>query len=204
MEMYDFFHGELKTLKARTGYTQWEKLNDSPKAADEINDLIKYMIDECVKPPFDLVKDEVKQRVISRAIVEDGDFIGLNAKFVRKALNAWWNVYGGKIIEARDESKAPVKVDLDPEADARVNVLLQSFQRSIRNGVFQQVPKITQEEAKQEGDVRPKAHVYHSTDLSYKKQIDERVRKGRELYFRENYPGGSDEDLKAYLASFGD
>jgi hypothetical protein len=204
MEMYDFFHGELKTLKARTGYTQWEKLNDSPKAADEINDLIKYMIDECVKPPFDLVKDEVKQRVISRAIVEDGDFIGLNAKFVRKALNAWWNVYGGKIIEARDESKAPVKVDLDPEADARVNVLLQSFQRSIRNGVFQQVPKITTEEAKQEGDVRPKAHIYRSTDLSYKKELDERVRKGRELYFRENYPGGSDEDLKTYLASFGD
>jgi hypothetical protein len=202
--MKAFFKKELETLQAKTGIRQLETLMQKEDWRKEANLLIDLMIDECNKPPFDLVKLDVKQRVISRAIVEDGDFIGLNAKFVRKALNAWWNVYGGKIIEARDESKTPVKVDLDPEADARVNTLLQSFQRSIRNGVFQQVPKITQEEAKQEGDVRPKAHVYHSTDLSYKKQIDERVRKGRELYFRENYPGGSDEDLKAYLASFGD
>jgi hypothetical protein len=202
--MKAFFKKELETLQAKTGIRQLETLMQKEDWRKEANLLIDLMIEECNKPPFDLVKQDVKERVISRAIVEDGDFIGLNAKFVRKALNAWWNVYGGKIIEARDESKAPVKVDLDPEADARVNVLLQSFQRSIRNGVFQQVPKITTEEAKQEGDVRPKAHVYHSTDLSYKKQIDERVRKGRELYFRENYPGGSDEDLKAYLASFGD
>jgi hypothetical protein len=202
--MKAFFKKELETLQAKTGIRQLETLMQKEDWRKEANLLIDLMIEECNKPPFDLVKQDVKERVISRAIVEDGDFIGLNAKFVRKALNAWWNVYGGKIIEARDESKTPVKVDLDPEADARVNTLLQSFQRSIRNGVFQQVPKITQEEAKQEGDVRPKAHVYHSTDLSYKKQIDERVRKGRELYFRENYPGGSDEDLKAYLASFGD
>jgi hypothetical protein len=202
--MKAFFKKELETLQAKTGIRQLETLMQKEDWRKEANLLIDLMIEECNKPPFDLVKQDVKERVISRAIVEDGDFIGLNAKFVRKALNAWWNVYGGKIIEARDESKAPVKVDLDPEADARVNVLLQSFQRSIRNGVFQQVPKITTEEAKQEGDVRPKAHIYRSTDLSYKKELDERVRKGRELYFRENYPGGSDEDLKTYLASFGD
>ena len=202
--MKAFFKKELETLQAKTGIRQLETLMQKEDWRKEANLLIDLMIEECNKPPFDLVKQDVKERVISRAIVEDGDFIGLNAKFVRKALNAWWNVYGGKIIEARDESKAPVKVDLDPEADARVNTLLQSFQRSIRNGVFQQVPKITAEEAKQEGDVRPKAHIYRSTDLSYKKQLDERVRKGRELYFRENYPGASDEDLKAYLASFGD
>lgn len=201
--MKAFFKKELETLQAKTGIRQLENLMQKEDWRKEANLLIDLMIEECNKPPFDLVKPEVKERVIARAIVEDQEFIGLNAKFVRKALNAWWSMNGGKILEARDEKQVE-KVELDPEADKRVNVLLESFKRSIQNGVFQQVPKLSQAEAKQEGDVRPKAHIYHSTDLSYKKQLDERVRKGRELYFRENYPGGSDEDLKNYLDSFND
>jgi hypothetical protein len=64
------------------------------------------------------------------------------------------------------------------------------------------VPTISATDILLEGKLKPKAMVYRSTDLSYQKQLDERTRKGRELYFRENYPSASEEDLKRYLKSF--
>lgn len=202
--MLEFFYNEFKMLKALTGFNQWEKLNDGPDPEKAIREIIDLMIIETKRDPFKIVKPEVVQRVIHDAILNDGEFTGLNAKFVRKALNAWWNVYGLKIIEARDQKDPNVyeKKPLDPEADARVNVLLKSFERSIKNGVFQQVPKISPEEVQEQGQERPKAHIYRSTDISYQKQIEEKIIEGRRRYFKENYPNATEEDLINYLNSF--
>src|SRR5688500_12716663 len=93
-DMFEFFHEEFQTLRAKTGIRQFEQLNEQPDAAKAINDVIEFMCRECEKPPFHVVRPEIKQRVISRAIVEDQEFIGLNAKFVQRALNKWWLVNG--------------------------------------------------------------------------------------------------------------
>ena len=56
------------------------------------------------------MRDEVKQRVISRAIVEDQEFIGLNAKFVQRALAKWWMVNGDRVMEAMNENRVEQKI----------------------------------------------------------------------------------------------
>lgn len=66
------------------------------------------------------------------------------------------------------------------------------------------VPKISDKEIREEGREKPKKQVYPSTPPGYQAQIDARVRKGRELYFRENYPGATEEQVKEYLDSFKD
>jgi hypothetical protein len=163
--MKEFFKKELETLQAKTGIRQFENIMAKDNWQEEIDLLIDLMLDECNKPPFHLVRPEVKQRVISRAIVEDVEFIGLNAKFVRKALNAWWLMNGDRVLQARDENHIPPKVELDPESNARVDVLLESFKRSIQKGVFQQVGKMELKEAEKEGaewksEIERKGHVY--------------------------------------------
>jgi hypothetical protein len=104
-------------------------------------------------------------------------------------------------LEARDEIEKKEKPAYEykgPPID--VDVLLNEYKNRLRSP--SKVPEISKKEIEEEGDVRPKAHIYRSTDLSYKKQVDERVRKGRELYFRENYPGATEEQLQQYLKSF--
>ena len=202
--MKQFFKTQLETLKDRTGLNQFEKLKEENDWKTKANQLIQFMVDECNRAPFDMVRDEVKQRVISQAIVDDQEFTGLNAKFVRRALNAWWLVYGGKVLEARDqlakEEKKQIPEYSGPPID--VDVLVKSYLQRLRQPNPNQVPELTKKEIEEEGQERPKAHIYRSTDRSYKKQIDEKVRKGRELYFRENYPGATEEQVKQYLDSF--
>jgi hypothetical protein len=205
--MKQFFKDQLLTLKDRTGYNQFEKLQQEENWREKANQLIQFMVDECNRAPLNMVRDEVKQRVIAQAIVDDHEFTGLNAKFVRKALNAWWHVYGGKLLEARDQiektegASKPVAI---PEelVGVPVDTLINEYLKKLRDGTIKEVPDVSERQAREEGQDRPKGHAYHSTDRSYKKQIDERVRKGRELYFRENYPGGTEEQLQQYLNSF--
>jgi hypothetical protein len=64
------------------------------------------------------------------------------------------------------------------------------------------VPKICDKEISQEGREEPKRQIYPSTPPGYQAKIDAAVRKGRELYFRENYPGATEEQVKEYLDSF--
>jgi hypothetical protein len=45
---------------------------------------------------------------------------------------------------------------------------------------------------------------YPSTPLSYQEKINATVRKGREIHFREKYPGATDEQVTDFLNSFED
>lgn len=172
MGMYEFFYEEFQTLRARTGIRQWENLNELPStaAAKAIHDVIDFMCKECEKPPFDVVQMKVKQRVISRAVVEDQDFIGLNAKFVRKALNAWWLTNGDRVIQAMNEASKPDEpVDLTEEQKRKIDKLLDGYRAHLLQGDGpQSVPKIDKETAVIEGaewksDIERKAILHPST-----------------------------------------
>lgn len=152
--MFEFFYGEFETLRAKTGIRQWEQLNEGADAARVIHDIIDFMCQECNKPPFDIVKPEVKQRVISRAIVEDNDFIGLNAKFVRKALNAWWSNNGDRIIEERNRKEAAAyqRVELSSEQKQKIDRLANAYVAQLLQGDGPQpVPKLKPAEIAREG-----------------------------------------------------
>lgn len=129
MDMYEFFYEELKTLKARTGILQWEKLNEAADREKEVNDLIDFMLVEVNKDPFKKVNPAVIQRVISRAVIEDKDFIGLNAKFVRRALASWWEVNGNRVLMKLQEQEAAAapKVELTKEQNDFVDTMVNSY-----------------------------------------------------------------------------
>ena len=154
MDMVKFFYQEFESLRAKTGIRQWEQLNEQPDAAKVIHDAISFMCQECNKPPFHVVRDEIKQRVISRAIVEDGDFIGLNAKFVRRALNAWWLVNGDRVIEAMNQKESSVydRIELTDEQKQNIDRMANQYLADLLRGDgLKMVPKIDQETAVKEG-----------------------------------------------------
>lgn len=200
--MKAFFKNELISLKAKTGLNQFENMKLDPNWKEVANKLCDQLAAETIKPPFDRIKVEVIQRVLVDAMMNDKDFIGWNPRWVRIALNTWWSIYGGKLMEAmaKDPDKKPEPYT-GPPID--VDVLIDSYVRRLKEApMMKRVPYVSPEEAKEEGQARPKAHVYRSTDRSYLNEVNARVRKGRELYFRENYPGATEEQVQQYLDSF--
>lgn len=211
--MFDFFYNEFKNLKALTGFNQWEKLNEGPDPEKAIREVINPMVQVTQFEPFRIVKPAVLQRVIHNAIMTDSDFTGLNAKWVLKVLNAWWNIYGGKILEARDqqEKQAPPVPYTGPPID--VKTLVDSYVNRLKSGM---VPdkKLTDEEraeiAQKEGkewksDIERKAvsvlpdperKVYTVETL---KERNERIRGMQEKTFRERNPGASEEEVKLFM-----
>ena len=200
--MTKFFKEELESLKMKTGFNQFENLKQDPAWKEKANDLVCQLVRETEKPPFDKVKIEVIKRILLDGVMNDKDFIGWNPKWVRMTLNNWWSVYGGKIIEALEKSqKAAVPEYTGPPID--VDTLVTSYVNRLKSApMVRSIPKLSEEEAKEEGQDRPKAHIHRSTDRSYLNEINARIRKGRELYFRENYPGATEEQVKEYLDSF--
>lgn len=65
------------------------------------------------------------------------------------------------------------------------------------------VRAMTPSEIEKEGQEKPKFKPYPYTNAEvYQRQLDERTRKGREIWFAENYPGATPKQLKEYLDSF--
>lgn len=204
--MTKFFKEELENLKMKTGFNQFENLKQDPAWKEKANDLVRQLVQETERPPFDKIKVEVIQRILMDGVMNDKDFIGWNPKWVRMTLNNWWGIYGGKIIEARTASEKQNMQAVPYEGPPiDVDTLINSYLNTLKSApMMRSVPKVTEVEANEEGQDRPKAHIYRSTDRSYLNEVNARVRKGRELYFRENYPGATEEQVKEYLDSFKD
>lgn len=190
MEMYDFFYAELRTLKARTGYNQWDKLNEAKDPVAEIDLLIELMIVECAKDPYNKVSNEVKQRVISRAVVEDPEFIGLNQRFVARALRNWWNNNADRVLEKINQKEASVyeRVELSPERRAEIDRMLDEYKARILQGEgMRMIPKVEHHEkvgAEWKSDLERKAlSVQYQPPDAREVEIMDRIRKaGSELY----------------------
>ncbi len=150
--MFEFFYEEFQNLRLKTGIRQWEQLNEQPDAAKVIHDAIEFMCQECVKPPYHVVRDEVKQRVIGRAIVEDQEFIGLNAKFVQRALAKWWTVNSDRVMEAMNEHKVEQKIELTPEQKRKIDDMANRYVAELLQGDGpKMIPKIDGRTAEMEG-----------------------------------------------------
>jgi hypothetical protein len=62
---------------------------------------------------------------------------------------------------------------------------------------------LTPSEIEKEGKEKPAFKPYPYTNPEvYQKELDERTRKGRELWFRDNHPNATEEDILDYLKSF--
>lgn len=203
--MKEFFKNQLETLHARTGIRQLENLMQNENWKKEVEVLIDFMIEECNRPPFDKVKPEVRQRVIERAIVEDKDFIGLNAKFVRRALNAWWEVNGDRVLMALNEKEASVydKVQLTPEQNEFVDTMLESYKRRLQAeaAALKPVPKMERKEFERVG-AEWKSGIEkggHSKGIPYSTEEDHKRKDLHLQYCRENYDLLTGQKLSTWI-----
>lgn len=84
--MRDYFLHLLQHLDKLTGHQQYNKLLQHPEWKKEINLLLDILCRVCEQFPY--IPEEAKKRILDTSVVTDGDFIGLNAKFVYKHLIA--------------------------------------------------------------------------------------------------------------------
>jgi hypothetical protein len=184
MMMKEFFKSELKLVHVKTGIRQLETLmNKGDKWTEEAEQIIDFMVFETNRPPFDMVGVDVKQRVIQAAIIDDKDFIGLNAKFVKRALNAWWAMNKdryydsmvkhadesiiGKSVEVEDgeyelpgtskivkvENKIIVSERYPNVSKQEADAMIKEFEKTLSGGL-RSVPELTDKEIKKEGQER--------------------------------------------------
>lgn len=83
--MEKFFIQILMDLDKLSGIKQYKKYLEAPGGKQEIADLLKILCRTCKQFPD--VPPGLQRQAIQDAIVADEDFIGLNAKFVSRALN---------------------------------------------------------------------------------------------------------------------
>jgi hypothetical protein len=92
--MKDFFLKLLQELDKLTGIKQWDRLA-SIESVDlrkkEINDLLEIL--NQTSALFPLIPKDAQKSIIRHAVLSDGDFIGLNAKFVYRSLAAHKDKY---------------------------------------------------------------------------------------------------------------
>lgn len=108
--------------------------------------------------------------------------------------------------EVREEPKGPQEPPLTGEArEAKIKefvALLRQVGKKEKPLIDGQVEELGQTDPpKKKGVITP---FDPEKQLQVKKELDERTRKGRELWYRENYPLATDEQVTEYLNSFED
>lgn len=208
--MKEFFKNQLETLYTRTGFRQLENMmqrqgsdDGGPLWEQDVRQLINFMVEECEKPPFDSVPTTIKQRVIARAVTEDPEFTGLNAKFVRRALSKWWQDNGDRILEQLNKPKEVPYQPLTPEQHEKVNVMLESYRRRLLSeGSMSVVPKMKPEEIKKEGAEWKSELERKAVSVGYKPAMTAEDISARELhmrYIRENYNARTGRPLQTWI-----
>jgi hypothetical protein len=84
--MRRFFFDLLSSLDKLTGMKQMEKLQATEHPEKEIGELLDVLCNTASL--FPMIPEDAQKSILRHAVVSDGDFIGLNAKFVYKSLHA--------------------------------------------------------------------------------------------------------------------
>jgi hypothetical protein len=109
--MKEFFFHLLQNLDKLSGLKQYEKLLQTANPKEEIKTLLDILCR--VTDQFPYIPDEDKKRIISDAVINDQEFIGLNAKIVSKWMNQRKDHY---FQELAHQQKAPEHEPLTGEA----------------------------------------------------------------------------------------
>jgi hypothetical protein len=187
--MREFFYNLLQELDKLTGIKQWDRVQHDD---EELDKLLDILVRTC--ETFPLIPKDAQKSILSHAVISDGDFIGLNAKFVYKSLAAHRDRYF--------KEAAHIPSEVDPnwkplEGEERAEKLklwlskLQGFEeRTTQSHVQELVSKLP---PKEKG-------IYHpSTPPETANQIQERIRKAQERAIRDKYPNITDEEIKQMI-----
>jgi hypothetical protein len=178
--MKEFFLDLLQELDKLTGIKQWDRISHSK---DETNELLDILTRTCQM--FPLIPVDAQKSILRHAVISDGDFIGLNAKWVYKSLNAQRDRF------FKEAAHIPSEVDPNwkpVEGEAR-NEWLKKWQESL--GSFGTSPtKSHVQELVERLPPKEKGHSYPST--SAEKVLAAMLHND---YIRANYnPDGSKKE----------
>lgn len=154
---------------------------------------------------------QVAENAYISLLADQDAFKVMDSVAFRKVVTAW-------LIRSPDEITRPQLHQDEPEeqvtqteppltGEARKQKIAEWLE-TIGGGVVEKVPAMLKEQIQEQGQTdppKPRATFQEfdpERQLEIKKELDERTRKGRELYFRENYPGATETEIEDYLNSF--
>jgi hypothetical protein len=183
--MRDYFLSLLQNLDKLTGMKQYEKLCQLRDYKTEINTLLDILCRVCEH--FQFIPDEAKKQIINDAVISDPEFIGLNAKFIAKSLNARKEFY----LTKKDD------VVISPDA-------LTGEAREARLKEWEEALNKTEMMLTQRSDIYAKVREeWKPKDgIEYKSTLTEQDILRRELhiqYVRENYHPVTREKLEHWM-----
>lgn len=143
--MRDFFKGELKTLKIKTGLNQYEKLSELPDAQNQIKLLLDSLVIVCNEFPY--IPESDKVRIIQENIIRDQDFQSLNSRVIWKWLNGKKDSYFKELAHIESVSEPPLTGEARDKAIetwlAAVNKMDNNFR--VTNDRFKDVREVRNE-----------------------------------------------------------
>jgi hypothetical protein len=188
--MREFFYNLLQELDKLTGIKQWDRVQHDE---EELHKLLDVLVNTCLT--FQAIPENAQKSILRQSVISDGDFIGLNAKFVYKSLAAHRDRY------FKEAAHIPDKVDPNwkpLEGEARQEKLKEWMSKLQEFG-----EKVTTQSHVQElvSKLPPKEKgIYHpSTPVETANQIQERIRKAQERAIRDKYPNITDEEIKQMI-----
>jgi hypothetical protein len=190
--MREFFLDLLQELDKLTGIKQWDRISHS-KA--DTNELLDILVRTCGM--FPLIPPDAQKSILRHAVISDGDFIGLNAKWVYKSLNTQRDRF------FKEAAHIPTEVDPNwkpVEGEAR-NEWLKKWQESL--GSFGESPtKSHVQELVSRLPPKEKGISYPSTPPDVANAIQERIRRGQIKALQDKYPSATPEEIDKMLANF--
>jgi hypothetical protein len=164
--MKEYFYHLLQNLDKLTGIQQYHKLLQHPEWKKEINLLLDILCGVCDKFPY--IPEDAKKRILDTSVVTDGDFIGLNAKFVYKHLMANKDRYFKELAHQ----------DTKPEAEPLTGEAMQ-----------EKINWALAELAKAQAPIKQRIN-------PYKDMVQQFQPPAGEKYHRPDYDAGQLQDLK--------
>jgi hypothetical protein len=187
--MREYFLDLLQELDKLTGIKQWDRVQHD---LEELNNLLDILVR--TSQTFPLIPTDAQKSILSHAVISDGDFIGLNAKFVYKSLAAHKDRYfkeAAHIPSEVDPDWKPVEGEKRAEWLKKWNESLAGFdEKATQSHVQELVSKLP---AKEKGTYHP------STPPEVANQIQERIRKSQEKVLRDKYPSATDSEINNLL-----
>lgn len=154
---------------------------------------------------------QVAENAYISLIADSEAFKVMDSVAFRKVVTAWLIRSPDEITRPQlhqDEPAEQVTQTEPPLTGEARKAKIAEWLRTIGGGVTQKVPALLKDQIKEQGQTdppKPRATFQEfdpERQMEIKKEMDERTRKGRELYFRENYPGASEEQVRDYLNGF--
>ena len=156
----------LKDQKRLTGIRQYEEIASNPngkeQAQGELNELLREMVNVCDQYPY--ISDEDKFKIIKARMTDAPEYYGLNARFVRLALERVKDIYW-KEHSYRETNKLIEHIsncEVLPISE-ETQKLINEYMAILATGTIKTVPNVNEHDLKviqteDEERVKPKAY----------------------------------------------